>query len=251
MADLSRAGSPGRDAEPWRIVTREQRAYARLAGILLIANYALQGAGDFPTILARRGETFVETASWAARSAMLYRVSLVEVAASWIVFAVLGYALFVVLEPAHRRLAQLGLVMRLAAACVGAAGVMLRFAVARLYLASADPDVFTTAQLRTLVSAFTRAFSAGAEIAWLFMAVGSILFYVLFRRSGYLPRWLASTGIVAAVLVLLMTIAMFVIPERTNELKVLGLPGFAVDLVTAYWLLFRFPARVVSPLPSP
>ena len=39
-------------------VTPEQRTYARLAGILFLMNYVLQGAGGYVTIIARSGETF-------------------------------------------------------------------------------------------------------------------------------------------------------------------------------------------------
>lgn len=38
-------------------ITQEQRTYARLAGIMFLANYVVQGLGDSVTILARRGET--------------------------------------------------------------------------------------------------------------------------------------------------------------------------------------------------
>lgn len=96
---------------------------------MCLANYVLQGAGDFPTILARRGKTFTQTASWAVKSATLYGVSLLEVAASWIAIGILAFALYVVLEPVNRCLAQLALVLRLGASFVGAASVMLRVAV--------------------------------------------------------------------------------------------------------------------------
>ena len=222
-------------------VTPEQRAYARLAGIMFLANYGLQGLGDFPTIVARRGEAFAETARWALKSEGLYRVALVEVAAAWIAIGILAFALYAVLEPVNKRLAQLALVLRLGASFVGAASVMLRVAVARLYLASATPDLFTTEQLHTLVTVGKQAFSAGVETAWMFMSMGSILFFVLFLRSRYLPRALAGFGIFGAALVLPMAIAMFVFPARTNELKLVGLPGFVAEVATAFWLLFKGP----------
>jgi len=46
----------------------EQRTYARLAGICLLANYILQGLRDSVTIVLRRGETFAETARYAAEN---------------------------------------------------------------------------------------------------------------------------------------------------------------------------------------
>src|SRR5713101_4196262 len=97
--------------------TPEQRTYARLAGVMFLATYE-------------------ETARYATESALLWRVSLAEVGASWIVIGVLAFALYAVLEPVNKRLAQLALCMRLGASFVGAASLMFRVAQARLYTAS-------------------------------------------------------------------------------------------------------------------
>lgn len=220
-------------------ITPEQRNYARLAGIMFLANYVLQGLGDFPTILARRGETFAQTARWAAESQLLYGVSLLEVAAAWIVIGILAFALYVVLEPVNKRLAQLALVLRLGASFVGASSVMLRMMQARLYKASATEGLFTTEQLRTLVTVSVRSFSAGVEVAWMFMGAGSLLFFLLFWRSHYLPRALAGLGVFGSGMVVVMAATMFVFPERTNELKLVGVPMFLVEVATALWLLIK------------
>jgi len=113
-------------------ITPEQRTYARLAGIMVFVNYVLQGIGDGVTIISRRSETFAETARFAAESALLWRVSLVQVAIAWIAIGILAFALYAVLEPVNKRLAQLALILRLGASLVGAAAVMFRVAQARL-----------------------------------------------------------------------------------------------------------------------
>jgi hypothetical protein len=220
-------------------ITSEQRTYARLAGILLLANYLLQGLGDSATILARRGETFAETARWAAGSQLLYRVSLLEVAASWIVLGILAFALYAALEPVSKRLAQLALVLRLGASFVGASSVMFRMAEARLYKASATEGLFTAEQLHTLVAVSVRSAGVGVEIAWMFLGAGSFLYFLLFWRSRYLPRALAGFGCVGSGLVVVMAATMFVIPERTHELKVVGVPLFLAEVATALWLLIK------------
>jgi len=201
-------------------ITPEQRTYARLAGILILLNYVLQGAGDSVTIIARGGETFAETARYAADHALLWRVCLLSVGLAWIDIGILAFALYVVLQPANRRLAQLALVLRLGASFVGAGSLMFRVAQARLYSASAE-DLFTTEQLHTLSAVIQRGANAGVWTSWLLMDAGSLLFFVLFLRSGYLVA------------------VMFVFPERSNGLKVLGLPMFLAEVVTALWLLIR------------
>ena len=118
-------------------VTPEQRTYARLAGITFLLNYVLQGGGDYVTIMARGSETFAETARYAAGHALLWRVSLLTVGLAWIDVGILAFALYVVLAPVNRRLAQLALVLRLGASFVGTGSLMFRVAQARLYDASA------------------------------------------------------------------------------------------------------------------
>ncbi len=219
--------------------TPEQRTYARLAGVMFLANYVLQGAGDSVTIISRRTATFEETARYATESALLWRVSLAEVGASWIVIGVLAFALYAVLESVNKRLAQLALCMRLGASFVGAASLMFRVAQARLYQASATAGLFTTEQLRTLVAVSQRAAGAGFTVSMMFLGLSSTIFFVLFLRSRYLPAALARFGIVSSPLLVAAAVAMFVFPERTNELKLMGVPGLLVEVATAFWLLFK------------
>jgi hypothetical protein len=223
--------------------TPEQRAYARLAGICILVNCVLQGLGDSVTILLRSGETFVEKARYATENALLWRVSLLEVGLAWIVVGILAFALYAVLQPVDRRLAQLALCLRLGASFVGAASLMFRVAAARLYLASGTAGLFTNDQLSTLVSAMTRGGSEGVEVAWMFQGAGSALFGLLFLRSRFLPRALAALNIFAAALLIAISAAMFLYPQYIGPLKLAALPGLVADLVTAVWLLVRGPRR--------
>jgi hypothetical protein len=219
--------------------TPEQRTYARLAGICLLANLVLQFLGDGVTIIARSGESFAEKARYATENDLLWRVSLLEVGLSWIAVAILPFALYVVLEPVNKRLAQLALCLRLGAAFVGAASLMLRVAQAWLYRASATEGVFTTEQLRTLVSVMTRGASEGVEVAWMFQGAGSTLFFLLFLRSRYLPGVLARLGIVTSALLVPVSAVMFVQPQYVAQLKLVLLPGLIAEVATTIWLLVK------------
>jgi hypothetical protein len=56
------------------------------------------------------------------------------------------------------------------------------------------------------------------------LGAGATLLFLLFLRSRYLPRALAGFGILASALLVAMAVAVFVFPQRTNELKLVGLP---------------------------
>jgi len=219
--------------------TSEQRTYARLAGICFLANYVLQAFGDSVTIIFRGGETFVQTARYAAQNDLLWRVSLLEVGFAYIAIGVLAFALYAVLEPVNKRLAQLALCLRLGASFVGAASLMFRVAQAWLYKASATEGLFSTEQLRALVSVMKRGASEGVEVSWIFLGAGSALFFLLFLRSRYLPAVLARLGIFGSVLVILMSVVMFVYPQYIRELKLVGIPEFLAEVATALWLLVK------------
>src|SRR5207237_8003120 len=136
--------------------------------------------GDGVTIIARGGETFVQTARYVAENELLWRVSTLEVGLSWIVIGILAFALYAVLEPVDKRLAQLALCLRLGASFVGAASLMFRVAQGWLYTSSATEGVFTTEQLRTLVSVVKRGAGEGIELAWMFQGAGSMIFFLMF-----------------------------------------------------------------------
>lgn len=220
-------------------ITPEQRNYARLAGILFLAKFVLEMGGDAVTILAHPGTAFAETARFAAENAVLWRSALLSVGLAWIVTGILAYALYVVLEPANKRLAQLALILRLGACFVGGASLMFRVAQARLYAASTAEGLFTTEQLRTLVAVSQRGAGAGVTTAWMFLGAGGTLFFLLFLRSRYLPRVLAGFGIFTSAVLVAIAAGVFVFPERTNELKLFLLPALLSDIATAIWLLFK------------
>lgn len=219
--------------------TPEQRTYARLAAICILANFVLQMAGDWVTIIARGGETFAEKARYATEHDLLWRVCLLEVSLAWIAIGILAFALYAVLEPVNKRLAQLALCLRLGASFVGAASMAFRVAGAWLYKASATEGLFTTEQLRTLVSVMTRGAGEGIEVAWMFQGAGSTLFFLLFLRSRYLPRALAGLGMLGAAVVIPMSAVMFIFPQYIGPLKLVGVPGFLAEVATGIWLLVK------------
>ena len=71
-------------------IRQSGRTYARLAGILFLAKFVLEGFGDSVTIIARGGESFAETARFAAEHAVLWRFALLNVGLAWIVTGILA-----------------------------------------------------------------------------------------------------------------------------------------------------------------
>jgi hypothetical protein len=219
-------------------LTQEQRVYARFAGILLLAKIVVELLGDVPTIIARGGETFAQSATYILANTTFWRAALLGVGIAWILTGIVGFALYVVLEPVHRRLAQLSLSLRLGASFVGGASLMFRVANARVHIATATGQ-FTTEQLGTLDAVTQTGANAGVYIAWILMGLGSLLAFVLFLRSRYMPRWLSLWGAFAAVLLIVLTAASFVFPRYAGTFKPILIVSLLADITFALWLVIK------------
>jgi hypothetical protein len=132
-------------------VTAEQRRYARIAGVMILAHFLLEMGGDYPTILARAGESFAQTSRYVTENELLWRTALLSVGIAWIAVAVLGFVLYgVVLEPVQTRLAQLALLLRLGGAFVGGACLVFHVAKERLQTATGSPLALLAPRTRRL-----------------------------------------------------------------------------------------------------
>ena len=220
------------------VLTAEQRTYARIAGIMFLAHFIIEALGDYPTIIARSGETFAQTARYVVEHETLWRAALLSVGLAWISIAILAFTLYVVLEPVHKRLAQLALLLRLGGSFVGAASLMFRVTKAQAYSASAAAT-FTTEQLGRMAAMTQQGANAGVYTAWIFMGLGSTIFYALFLRSRYLPRALAGFGVITSMLLVAVPMGSFAFPQYQATLKALLLTGLLSDLATALWLLIK------------
>jgi len=233
-------------------ITPEQRVYARIAAAVFLVKTVLEMSGDGVTILARGGQSFADIARFAAENDLLWRYSLLNVGLAWILIGVQAWALFAVLEPVSKRLAQLALVLRLGASFVGASSLMFRVAQARLYQMSTTEGPFTAEQLRALAGLVQRGSHSGVTIAWVFLGAGSALFSLLFLRSRYLPRVLAGLGAFTSAVLIAVAVAAFVFPQRTNELKLFAVPTLLTEIVTSLWLLVRgLPPRASAEADGP
>jgi hypothetical protein len=219
-------------------ITAEQRTYARIAGIMFLAHFMIEALGDYPTIIARRGETFAQTARYVGEHEALWRAALLCVGLAWISIAVLAFALYVVLEPVHKRLAQLALILRLGGSFVGAASLMFRVAKTQAYSASAAA-MFTTEQLGRLAAVTQQGANAGVYTAWIFMGLGATIFYALFLRSRYLPPALAGFSVFTSILLVAVPLGSFAYPQYQATFKALLLTALVAELATALWLLIK------------
>jgi hypothetical protein len=222
-----------------------QRFYAKLAGFMYLLNYATSVFGSLtPDKIAGTGD-FAEKARRVVASEFLYRTALTSMAIGWVLIVFLAFSLYVTLKPVNKRLAQLALCLELGQASVGAVTVIFSFMLLGLYTAPAGS--FQNDQLQALAQIVSANFS-GFNISMMFLAVGSTIFFYLFYQSGYIPKALAAWGVFASVVMMLVSAAMFLFPEKIPTLQLGWGPLGIAEIGTALWLTIVGirPAALVS-----
>ena len=96
----------------------------------------------------------------------------------------LAHALYLLLEPVNRRLAQLALRARLGEAFIVGAVLVVRFALLEVYVEAGAAAAVPNDQLQILRSLMVSAYGAGFAVWMLFFSPRSTLFFYLFYASG-------------------------------------------------------------------
>src|SRR5467141_1643112 len=216
---------------------RTQRVYARIAGFLFLwlIITGLAGALTISHILG--SGTFEETAKRVVASEHLYRLALSSELIETLSALLLAFALYVVLKPVDKLLAQIAMYWRLGESFIGGAGTIFDFVRLQLYISSQSPGAPGTAQSEALVE-LTRSAGFGAyNITAIFFSIGSVLFFYLFFKSRYIPRILSAFGVFSSVVVTCMCFATLIFPEHKETLQYGWAPMAIAEVATGIWLM--------------
>jgi hypothetical protein len=168
-----------------------QRTYARLAGILFLGVILIAFVGG--SILSRvaGNGTFAERSARIAASERLYRVGLCAVLIATLSSTFLAFALYATLRPVNRFLAQLAMIFSLEDSFLALIVRMSGFARVHLYVSAQGGEAITAQQLVDLL----RTMGGTMEnLGGTCFGIASGLFYYLFFKSRYIPKFLAALG---------------------------------------------------------
>jgi hypothetical protein len=218
---------------------KTQRQYARLAGVVLLAEIVLAvGAG---LLLSRieGGGTPAEIARRIAASEHLYRAALSVVVLVTLGSAVLAFALYVTLRPINPLLAQLAMIFSLGDSFLALVVRTCSFVRVHLYTSAQNAGLPWEA-----FSGLMRSIGSLAEnIGGISFGIGSVLFFHLFFKSDYIPRVLSGFGLAAAMVWTALYFASLVFPAERSSLMRICLPLMALAEVATAFYLVRFAAR--------
>jgi len=215
--------------------------YARVAGAayLVITVVAVLYGGLVESQLIVSGND-AATANNILAHESLFRVGIVLVLVIYASVVVASWALYVILRTVHKNLALLALLLRSAEAIVGAATVLLSFAVLYVLEGGGSPSALEPEQLQAFAGRLIDVRTAGLDIVLVFIGLGATVFCVLLFRSRYIPRPLAAWGIFTYVSMLGLAFVSILFPNHPLMLaNVLYGVGALFELVLGLWLLFK------------
>lgn len=216
---------------------RVRRTWARTAGFFYLLVMAVFIVGEVGPSMIRGSGDFADAARRVIASEPLYRAALASTAIGAIAIAVLAHALYVLLEPVNRRLAQLALWARLGEAFIVGAVLVVRFTTVQIYAEAGADGAFGDDQLQVLRLLTGSAYEVGFLIWMMFFTLGSTLFFYLFYTSRSIPRSLAGLGVLGSALMLPMALGGLILPEQMPSLQYLWGPIFLAEVGTGLWLL--------------
>ena len=216
-----------------------QNAYARFAGLMYFFTvFDVTGV----VIVARitGSGNFLDTAHSISASETLYRIGLLCGLVGTMSTILLAIGLYITLKPVDGNLAIIALLFRLAESVIGGVVIVLGFATLQIYL-DANPAAASDAnQLSTLANLISRTAAVGINVSVIFFSVGSATFLYLFLRSGYIPRILATWGLLASLLCMIAFVGSLLIPQSAELLTGIGgLPIGIAEPIIGAWLLIR------------
>jgi hypothetical protein len=224
---------------------KTQRTYARVAGFLFLWLIITGVAGLLINSQIVGSGTFAETAKRVVRSEHLYRLGLCLELIETMSAALLAFALYVMLKPVNKFLAQFAMYLRLGESFIGGASLIFSFFRLGLYTSSQSVAALGADQSQAIVGAMRTASSASVNVSAIFFGFGSILFFYLFFRSKYIPKIISALGIFASIIVPIMCFGSLIFPEYARTLQYGWAPMAIAEVTTGFWLMFavKIPAQ--------
>jgi len=231
------------------------RRAAALAGLMFLAsllvpllNYVLVFSGFVAT------DDVVAIAGNVAAHPSLFRVHILAEMATAVIVAVLGAALYVMLEPVHRLLALLALLLKLVEAALCAVLALAHLAALLLLSGRASPAASAQDRVGLLVGLLLDAHMPLTAVPGMFLGLASVVFLYLLFRSRYVPDPLAAFGVLSYALVFFYDLTLVVAPgyAAMTVIQVVGWgPSILFELLIGPWLLLKGVAPQPRALAAP
>ena len=212
------------------------RRMARLAGLSYVI-YTVAGLyitfGPIPPLSAFSGDGAASPAL-----EFLFRTGFLAEAVLYTFVCVSAAAMYAVLKTVSQGTALVAAFCRLIEAAMGASFIIFKYAA---FAAVVSPDLtpgFSGEERASLVALLRDIYSSAIYVLLIPMALGGVLFFGLFFRSRYIPRWLSGWGMLTYSVIGILAATILLYPDLEEHVMLFFLPGALFEWVAALWLLF-------------
>jgi hypothetical protein len=144
----------------------------------------------------------------------------------------LSVALYHLLKEIHKPKALTALLCRFGEAMMGMLTVIGSILILYMVNGNVAPEA-----MQNTVSAIYEMQDASMSILMVLIGLGSIIFFHLFYRSRYIPRWLSVSGIIIFSLVALESLVILLYPMQPWTFP--GLAAILFEIVIGLWLMIK------------
>jgi len=187
-------------------------------------------------------ENVIATANNILANESLFRIGITVELLMTVGLIVLALSLYIILKPVNKNLALLGLFLKLVEAAIAAAIVLVSFIALQILNGEAYLTVFTLEQLKYPVGLILNAHTSIYSISMVFLGLDMIVFSYLFFKSKYIPRILASFGILSFALIFIHALMFILAPVYAampiNQI-IFWTPSGLFEIVIGIWLLLK------------
>ncbi|MEM0929354.1 MAG: DUF4386 domain-containing protein [Pseudomonadota bacterium] len=211
------------------------KAMARLAGLSYLIYIA---AGLYKTFFTGPGvSAFADPAAITPAAEALYRQVLLTETVLYLFVVIAAASMFATLRIVSSGLAAVGGALRLTEAVLGAGFILFNYAAFVAVTGGGLVEAFSEPQRAALNSLFVSVYGSALFFLLIFMGVGATIFFFLFYRSRFIPRWLAAWGMLTYTVMVVLSAAIILHPPFKEHVMLFFMPGSLFELVAGLWLL--------------
>jgi hypothetical protein len=224
---------------------------ARVAGGMLLLSFFVPVL-NWALIISKfiSAENSIDTVSNILADEFLFRVSIINGICSAVFIAILAFSLYIILESVNKKLALLGLILKLIEAVLWAV-LATGHLIALLTIKEETSSTFShIGQTQTFAGLFLNMYIPITAIPGIFAALNMVIFSFLLCKSKYIPSVLARVGGISYLLSLIYDLIAILMPKYAAMLliqMITSIPVCFFLLTAGIWLLFKG-VKTPSPL---
>jgi hypothetical protein len=167
-----------------------------------------------------------------ASNQTLYRIGIVYEILMYMGVIMLSVALYQILQSINKAKALTALLCRFSEAIMGV--LMLIGSIIILYFINSD---FAVETIQNSVSVISEIKDALMSLLMIFIGAGSVIFFHLFYKSRYIPRWLSIFGITAFSFIIIESLVLQLYPMEAWIFP--GALAIVFEIVVGLWLIIK------------